>query len=95
MQYNVSIKKNDNLIISKKQNISTLKDQIRIMEEDIENRRRFFREIQEPTDPFLRKFENSYITSYIPAKVTVCEEISYHENNIMEIIGIIIYYNTY
>ena len=82
-----SILQNNKMLETKKQNISKLQEQIKEIEEDIDNRKQFFISLQETTDPFLKKLENSYITNYIPFKVRVMEEIEYNENNIMAIIA--------
>ncbi len=53
----------------------------------MDKRRNFFEQLQPPTDKFLNKLQNSYITDYIPSKVSINKEIKYTEDNIIDIVG--------
>jgi hypothetical protein len=72
---------------SKIKNINVLKNHISELKDDIEKKRNFFLKLQKPTDEFLAKSEDTYISEYIPEKFAVNREVEYNETNIVDIIA--------
>jgi len=53
----------------------------------MQNRTNFFTFLQKPTDKLLLKYQNTYIADYIPEKIMRNPNISFDEENIIEIVG--------
>jgi hypothetical protein len=67
--------------------------QYRIKKDDIEKKRQFFVKLQPETDNFLMYLEETYISEFIPKKVSIIKDLTYNEINIVEIIANVEDYN--
>lgn len=78
---------------NKNANISRLKAHISELKDDIEKKRQFFVKLQPETDNFLMYLEETYISEFIPKKVSIIKDLTYNESNIVEIIANVEDYN--
>jgi hypothetical protein len=78
---------------NKNANINRLKAHISELKEDIEKKRQFFVKLQPETDNFLIYLEDTYISEFIPKKVSIIKDLTYNESNIVEIIANVEDYN--
>lgn len=85
------IKNNSNekstFIETKQNNITRLKNHIAELKEDINQKRQFFSKLQPETDKFLSDLEPTFLSQFIPEKVTLNKDIVYNESNIVEVIA--------
>ena len=68
----------------KKASIDELKDKIKTIENNINNKRNFFKKLQPDTDKFLKKLNESYVGDYVPNKIPL-DNIQYTEDNVQTI----------
>lgn len=68
----------------KKASIDELKDKIKTIENNINNKRKFFKKLQPETDKFLKKLNESYVGDYVPNKIPL-DNIQYTEDNVQTI----------
>ena len=69
---------------NKDDNILSLKEKIKELEENISKKRKFFSMLQPICDKFLNKLNSTYVAEYVPNKVPLLD-IKYNENNIKQI----------
>ena len=81
-----------NLIEEKKAKVHILKKYNEELEQNINRKKRIFKNLEKPTFDFLRKIQNTYLTDFVVNKNNVEENSKLNENNIITFLGTVYCY---
>ena len=81
-----------NLIEEEKAKVQILQKYNDDLEENINRKKRIFKELEQPTFDFLRKMQNTYLTDFVVNKSNVEDNSKLTENNVINFLGTVYCY---
>ena len=81
-----------NLIEEEKAKVQILQKYNDDLEENINRKKRIFKELEQPTFDFLRKMQNTYLTDFVVNKNNVEDNSKLTENNVINFLGTVYCY---
>ena len=81
------IKVKNDFMNNKNEKIDKLSKDINNLENEIKKKREFFTKIQPLTDEYLSKFNQTYLSDYIPNKIPVDKDLPYTESSVNKFIS--------
>ena len=81
-----------NLIEEEKAKVQILQKYNDDLEENINRKKRIFKELEQPTFDFLRKMQNTYLTDFVVNKSNVEDNSKLTENNVINFLGAVYCY---
>ena len=81
-----------NLIEERNEKIQLLKNYNDELLENINRKKRIFKDLEEPTFNFLKKMQNTYLTDFVVNRINVEENTKLNENNVITFLGTVYCY---